>query len=78
MKIFHYLAEQLKDVPLFENIDIDIEDVDDGAIYNDFDGDYTKLLEEDDDEEMSFSFSQTTDSNNKSDSGEIGSLRKAK
>ena len=38
MSIFHFVAEQLKDVPLFESDRIDIEDdAHTGAIYNDFD-----------------------------------------
>lgn len=56
MSVFHYVADQLKDVDLFDSKPS--EAIKDGSIYNDFDGCPLDLL--DDDSVDLFCFSQTS------------------
>ena len=58
MDVFHYVANELKDVPLFENVD-DSMDCLVGSIYNDFDCTPLSLLE---DEEDPFQFAEISNS----------------
>ena len=54
MKVIHYLAEVLKDTPLFDN-DME-EELEDGAVYNDFDcAPMDTLMEPEETENFSFS-----------------------
>ena len=55
MKVFHYVANQLLDTPLFESKAIECERQE-GAVYNDFDYDTNELLEREED----FSFGHVT------------------
>ena len=57
MEVFHYVANELRDTPLFENSP-DEESIDEGAIYNDFDSTPMALL--DSNENESFQFSQVS------------------
>jgi len=64
MKVFHYLAVQLKDTPMFECTSAtpileNEEEENMGAVYNDFDNNPMDLLEM----EGSFSFSYSQQSN---------------
>ena len=56
MSVFHYVADQLKEVALFDSETTDT--IDTGAIFNDFDATPSDLLENDSSE--LFCFSQTT------------------
>lgn len=56
MQVFHYLADQLQNIPIFDCVEEDNLGNDGGAIYNDFDNDPISMLE--DESEASFSFSQ--------------------
>ena len=56
MEVFHYVANVLKDVPLFDNDNDGGTTTSGGAIYNDFDHCPSALMAVDED---SFSFSQT-------------------
>ena len=55
MQVFHYLANVLKDVPLFDSKDTRPVDVEEGAVYNDFDHCPMELLRGD---QNTFSYSQ--------------------
>ena len=61
MMVFHFIAAKIKDVPLFESCaDQDLSNSnEEGAIYNDFDGNNISLLDKDD-----FLQSQLIDYNN--------------
>ena len=60
MQVFHYLANLLKDVPLFDSNHVVDETAESGAIYNDFDFSPMELLHAD--AENSLCYSQTTNS----------------
>ena len=46
MHIFHYLADQLKDTPNFASANIEESQSSEGAIYNDYDFDTRKLMQD--------------------------------
>ena len=55
MSVFHYVAHQLRDVPLFESEDVYSNSTSSGAIYNDFDHNPLDLLQGSTTQEFCFS-----------------------
>jgi len=73
MSVFHYVADQLKDVELFDSQTPN--SIDTGAIFNEFDACPSDLLEEDICEQ--FCFSQTSNTATDEQDGAITSVRDA-